>query len=706
MKKSLPILTVLSVLMSANSFAQYRGYYDGPAVDVNFGATKPAKYAECDRFRDNTIARYLYSCEFGRDEADRMAERFGGGNGKIQGYLRGYAWGLYKSVRAYENDQTEYANGAAAVDSIGNSMKSGLEAGRAKGAQDGANAGADIAIKKFREAMASGSQQLPARDVEFPPHNYEGEDNAYQKYVGPIPTVQSIMKNELSIGQLKVYSSYDSTFLGEMRPVTAWDLWFADGTYAFEKAYWYDSGLAWKTWTQRPIDTKPKYNSLNEPIIADPVSGKPLDFKATFQSAFTNSYSWYVNYYFSSKFYEWIDEGQRNGEETGLQVGKRIAHYKGLQDAFNKKFKELSRMTYATAYEEAFTREYNKTFDSYAKNAILSVSNFRIVGNDNDGIIQPGEMISATFDVTNVGGIETDINVSMSGDVMAVKPQGGMKIGRLTAKSFTVQNIAQIDSRLNPKQRAHITLSVNGVQVALDQLIQRMIEITPGSTAVNVMATKGNGDVTVNLGNVSTQETPGLINVKLLINNTEVKDIDLGKLPAGANKVVSLDFSNLDPLTLMALSGQYTASVQVMMGSIVLDHADGIRLSPTNAKLELARYFDQILRNEAYIPTGTRMSDRLSEVSALIVRLNNDETLNHRELGKLWKYDQAATMIGKVRDQFKGHMQTEDAKDQYNQLAVRMWPARKNLPKFLFFKGGKRKGYEAMCKELSKTGKL
>ena len=131
MKKSLPILTILSVVMSANSFAQYRGYYDGPAVDVNFGATKPAKYAECDRFRDNTIARYLYSCEFGRDEADRMAERFGGGNGKIQGYLRGYAWGLYKSERAYENDQTEYAKGAAAVDSIGNSMKSGLEAGRA-----------------------------------------------------------------------------------------------------------------------------------------------------------------------------------------------------------------------------------------------------------------------------------------------------------------------------------------------------------------------------------------------------------------------------------------------------------------------------------------------------------------------------------------------------------------------------------------------
>ncbi len=706
MKKTIPLLTALSVVMSASAFAQYRGYYDGPAVDVNFGATKPAKYAECDRYRDNSISRYGYACEFGRDEADRMAERFGGGNGKIQGYLRGYAWGLYKSERAYENDQTEYANGANAVGGIGDTMKNGLEAGRAKGAQDGAAAGADIAIKKFRQAMASSNQQLPARDVEYPNHDYDGEDNAYQKYVGQIPSVQSIIKNEMSVGQLKVYSSYDSTYLGDMRPATAWDLWFADGTYAFEKAYWYDSSLAWKTWQQRPIDTKPKYESLNEPAIIDPVTGKPLDFKGTFSSAFTNSYAWYVNYYFSSKFYEWIEEGQRNGEETGQQVGKRIAHYKGLQDAFNKKFKESSRITYKDAYEAAFTESYNKTFDSYAKNAILSISNFRITGNDNDGIIQPGEMISATFDVTNVGGIESDLNISMSGDVMGVKPQGGLHIGRLTSKSYSVQNIAQIDSRLNPKQRARIALSVNGIQVSLDQLIQRMIEVTPGSAVASVSATKGTGDVTINMGNVSTTETPGLINVKLLINNTEVQNLDVGKLPAGANKVVSLKFSDLDPLALMGLSGGYSATVQVVMGSIVLDHADGIRLAPVDAKLELARYFDQILRNEAYIPAGTRTTDRLSEVSALIVRLNNEETLSHRELGKLWKFDQAATMIGKVRDQYKGHFQTDDAKNQYNQLAVRMWPSRKNLPKFLFFKGGKRKGYEAMCKELSKTGKL
>lgn len=724
-------IVAMSVLCATTALADH--YYDGPAVDINFQATKPAKYAQCDKYiQDNNplglsatdYARRYASCEFGRDEADRMAERFGGGNGKIAGFLRGYSWGLYKSAKAYENDGEEMKRAEAAVDGMGDTMKAGLEAGRRAGESAGRSAGNHDAIDRFLQVLNSG--RTPDPTIRVPETNYQGEDGAYQKYVGAVPTMEDILKKETNVGELRVYSSYDSLYLGDLKPVSIWDLWFGDGVYRFEKALWYDKTAAFSTWKSRPLDTKPKFEALNIPPATyketithpNPVAGQPpiteivtrtLDLQLGFKDGFVGSYEWYINYYFAQKFYEWMDEGQRDGEQVGILAGKRVAFYKGLVWAYNKKFKESSKLTYRNGmdgrpgYVQAYNDEFTKVFNHYMNNAILTLAFKSITGEINDGIIQPGELISATFNVRNLGGVGSALNASISGDVTDTKTQA-FQIGKLMSSDFTADDIAKIDSRLNPRDTARLVLNVNGLTSGLNQIVQRMIEV--GSVAPHMDITAGSGDIQVSLTNIATQRTPDLITATLTINGKTADTKNVGVLEPGNERDVTLEYKNIDPFELIGgTSNSVQAKVIISMGDLVLD-TRALNLASTNRDRDLAKYFNQLADGKGFVPSRVNREDRLADALAMIANINNSETRNHKNLGKVWKRDAGSTMIGKVRDQFIATNQSETARDAYDALAKRLWESRRNLPKFLFIKGAKRKAFETLCREIARSGRL
>lgn len=407
MKKSATVfLGLMSLSVGAERLA-LAGVYDGPAVDVNFINQKPAQYAECDQYK--TLPEYK-ACDFARDEAERMATRFGGGNGRIQGYLRGFSWGLYKTTKASQNDGTEMARGAAAIDGTGDyqsKIQSGLQQGIADGQTRGASQGKSDAIARFSEAMDTG--RTPNRTIKIPTVDYAGPQVGYEQLVGKPKTVADVLQQDINedLGHLRVYDSWDETYLGERKPLTLQQLWFDNGTYVFQKEAWFDPNLAFQTWLQRPIDTRPKYNSLNQDAPA-PAPGAPaVDLQAVFRKSFVNCYSYYVNYYFSQTFFQNMDDGQVAGEMVGTQVGKRLAFEAGLVQAFNKRFQESARTTFYAAYNDAYTSSFNTNFDDYLNNPKIAVEFTGVVGESNMGIIQPGERITPVFTVRNYGGART-----------------------------------------------------------------------------------------------------------------------------------------------------------------------------------------------------------------------------------------------------------------------------------------------------------
>ena len=145
MKKAIPSLLLL-VISSAHAY----GPLDG--LDINFNETEPREYEYCDKVisSDQTIpnaAKFdvFKACNYGLDDSRRMAERFGGGNGQIQGFLRGYAFGLKESYEVSSEDLKSYSQGQQSIDSLGEYMEAGLQDGINKGNNEGNDDGASEA---------------------------------------------------------------------------------------------------------------------------------------------------------------------------------------------------------------------------------------------------------------------------------------------------------------------------------------------------------------------------------------------------------------------------------------------------------------------------------------------------------------------------------------------------------------------------------
>ncbi|MGK5086098.1 hypothetical protein WDW86_00935 [Bdellovibrionota bacterium FG-2] len=702
---------ISSLSLSATAFA---AHYDGPAVDVNFNNQKPAKYAECDQYL-NATARQYAACEFGRDEAERMATRFAGGNGRIEGYLRGFSWGLYKMTKAYQNDATEMKAGEKLVDGMGQYMAAGIQAGQQAGTSQGATRGKSDAISRFTSVVDTGKN--PDATVRIPETSYEGEDNGYQKYVGSVPTADEIMKKDIDVGQLKVYDDWDALYLGEKQPLNAWDLWFSDGTYVFEKAKWYDKDLAFKVWNERPIDTRPKFDNLNNPpLLIDPATGQPtndqlagkqVDLKTIFLSAFKNSYAWYVNYYFAKTFNENIDMGQLAGEMVGTQVGKRLAANTGLVGAFNKKFKESSTLSFRDSFVSAYTGYFNSNFQDYLNNPKLSISFDSVVGAENDGILQPGEIISAKFSVQNIGGVGTPLEAYLTGDVIEGSTLT-FNIARLKSAAFTATQVAKIDPRLQPREKAKLVLHVNGLQDDLSETVQRFVEMSESSLRLDV--SKGAGEITTAVQNVSTVRTPGKVEATLRLNGKVAAVQELGFIAHGDTAETVLSFSGIDPLFLIDGSS-LEAKVTITMEGAMMDSRE-VSIRAQDPDASLANYFNKLINGSGMVPAGTSREDRVAEVRTRIVSINKSETQAYHKLAaaRIYRDNPSSTMLGKVLEEFKSNAQNQASRKAYDGLAKEMFTARKNFNRWFgviwMFKSAGRKAYEKLCEELSLTGKL
>ncbi len=700
MKKNSSIaLAVAAISLSLANTASAQSYtyggLHGPAVDVNFVENPRQDPRYCDKY-NSQVGYVAAACAHGMSQARLLAERYAGGYGKLQGYLRGYAWGLNQTAAMYSNDAREIQAGRAGVDAIGSTMAAGLEAGRVDGASQGGSKGSQDAVARFQAVVNTG--RLPDPTVRVPSVNYPGIDNAYQKYVGPEKTVQQIIQTDLHPAQIPVYSSWDATNMGEMQPLTVFDLWFADGTYKFEHGMFYDTGKAMETWLSRaPIyDPDGRYQGYATQAAVDPITNQPITNQAVFRDGFMYTYSYWVQWYYSSQFQQNLDLGTQVGADMGVQVGKRIAAQKGLIQAYNDKFKESSQQTFQGAYNSAYNSSFGTTFTDYNNNPKLSIEFKNILGMDDDGIIQPGEAFKAVFSVKNIGGKPSALNVSVTGNVVDTNQQT-LQIGALMSHDYTTEVIAKIDPRQSPRTQARVVLNVNGLQDDLNQTVLRMTQIA--STRAQIDVNNGSGTIIVVANNTSTVRTPRTVSATLSLNGRAVDTQQAGFIDAGNSQQITLQFSNIDPLQLIA--GSVKASVVLTMGEAAADQAQ-VDTAVANVNASLVSYFNALAGGRGYLPMGTTQQSQTDETRGVIVGANLNETQDLKKGPNVYKKDADETIPGMLVKTFTATTQSQSSRDQYDTLARAIWPAAKNLHNFLFF-GGKKKSYQELVQQIAKS---
>ncbi|MFZ4715017.1 MAG: hypothetical protein ACOYL6_14955 [Bacteriovoracaceae bacterium] len=702
------------------------GPYDG--LDINFNETEPPLYSYCREvvkidpaISGETKLEAMEACGMGVDAARRMADRFGGGNGNIQGYLRGYAWGMHEMYEASENDGSAYKQGEAAVSGMGNYIESGLTEGIKKGNSEGNADGRSEAITRFDKAVSAavpGTSGIIPSNVATPPARvYTPEPNAYARLIPAdqkaYTTIDDILKarderemNQLQLRDFPVYSQYDATTWGETKRLTIWDLWFGDGRYVFSKALWYDEKAALATWLTRPAPEKPQYQGLAQKVVNNN-AGVRYDLQIGFQKAFTESYRYYVNYYFAKEFKKGVNLGQLHGEAVGTQLGKRVAFGRGLIAAFNKKFEDSATQTYQNAYKGSFMNSFNGAFDEYSKNPKLDMipmeggSTLVLTGTDDDGVLQPGEAFSLKFKMKNMGGVGTDLKGILAGDILDAKPVSG-NINKLMIKEYdTVEAVGLVDGRLQSGDQANISLTVNGISKALNIVVTKLVRMT-ASPSFETDTLNGRATVSILAKNVSTIETPAHISAQATIDGKIVGEMNVGKLAAGQATRLDLKIANIDPMDLIAKDTP--VKVTLIMGGIVLE-TQNIVLKAKNSNKDLVNYVAGLANGKGMIPSTTSIQDRLTDASKLLVARNRAELTNNKKTGNIWKKAPDTTIPGMLRLNKHLGSPSEEAKKLFDQLAKEMWKDKKVLPAFLFFHA-KRNAYKNILEDITISGKL
>lgn len=711
-----------SLLMLVVSSAYAMGPLDG--LDINFNETEPRQYEYCDKMisTDQTIpaaAKFdvFKACNYGLDDARRMAERFGGGNGSIEGYLRGYAYGFRDSFDAASNDSTAREQGQNSVESVGRYMEAGLQDGINQGLNDGNIDGSSEARVRFNRAVDTNT--FPNSNVgTVEPRAYTPMTNAYNSLVPAelraVTSIDDVIRNkdereldQLSLRNFPVYSSYDSRTWGEVQQRSWYDLWFDDGRYSFEKNRYYDPNLALQLWVTRPVDTLPRYQALNNIVVTD-INNARINLQGVFQTAFREGYRYYVNYYFAKEFKRSADLGVMQGSAVGTQIGKRVAFGQGLVNSFNKKFAESARLTYTKSYVNSFKNGFATTFDDYAKNPKLEISGLEngqvleLLGLDNDGIIQPGEAVALKFKVKNVGGVGTDITASLAGDILDSQEIKSSVKGLASKLISSNGAIGTIDNRLESGSDAHLVLRVNDLTAAYNQYVTKVVKLeSVQSPEVDTLS--GLANVSISATNVSIKETSASVSANLTIDGKVVSEVNVGKLVAGQDTKITLKASSIDPLRL--IQGGINAKITLKLGDTVLETAN-VTIQSSDARKDLVNYFSQLINDKGAVPATTSRDERAVEVTKLVVATNREELQSHRKGNNLWKKNPEQTIAGMLRINKQLGNNSTNAINNYDRIAHEMAKDKNILPTFLFFFAGKKHAYMRILNDLSNTGKI
>jgi hypothetical protein len=717
----LPALLLLITIPPA-LLAQYGSRYDGPRVRIDLVRDHPGDPDVCLRYVDKSAESSIRVevCRFALAEAERMADRYGGGMGRLDGYLRGYAWGLHQRAAASSSDRGGLAAGREDAAKLETHLDAAWEIGEQHGETRGVDRARADVMQLFELAVEhrrqTGEIEMPSADFTTPSEYYDGEADGYRAHVGGIPTPQQILRNELKVARLDVYRKWDRTYLGTSRPVGAWDLWRDDGVYSFDYRDRYDGDRALDAWLRRPVRGATRYSRLNDEYDGNTPGEAPvLDLQLLFREVFIESYEFYVGYYYSRRYYENLDTGLVAGELIGIQLGQRMAYYRGLKEAFNQQFRTASQEAFAAAFERQYGATFTATFDEFLHSAQLDLRLLEIVGVVDDGVLQPGESIAARLAVINFGGEGTEVTIRLEpGSHLEVAGSYVDQVEALETREILTDPVGRVTDGTRPGEQIVIVLDVDGSRLEHSEVVRRILGIhhleydpfdVPGG-AVRVRAT---------IENLSTITTTSQVDVTLILDGeptaTQVVPVQ-DTLASGERRETALMLTDRDPRNL--IHPGLTGMVRLEMDDQLQDEraVELVLGKPRLVHRELARYFDALVSGVGYVPPDVRHTDRLREIRGHIISLNETEVRDARRQGgnQFESSELASSMIQQIVNQYRSHHPIPDSVHaEYRQLGTHFWEHRRLLKNRIWYtlwlmRYAERKDYERLAQILCDLG--
>ena len=657
--------------------------------------------------------------------ARNMAEVCAQANGEIDGYRRGYSWAFNATLNESQKDPYQYNSGKQSVLTDANTspfIRQKAEETNRNTYGEASSRGASLAIQRFTDFVDSGASRaggvpsnlLPS-PIPVPAHGSPYQNPYTILLPGQFQSIDELINRaQFDANQIAFINRYDEVY-GVTRP--QWNvrgLYTSDGIYQPNPSMCGNPDQIFNRWISNdrlgrgiysgykrgdgptrsdvsrgvdaqatapapaPSDTRAADTRGGQPGNG-PVRGQPSsaptaplpqapvppapepDLQDIYARSFRQAYAGYSNYYYSVGFYRNLDLGQFYGETVGRQLGTQYAFQVGRRDAFNEQFFQTESNLYLQYAVSGFDSGFKNKYQEFISSPQPAFELVDVVGEVDDGIIQPNEKVAVTIRVKNYGGVGTQFAAQLAGNVSEVKGFN-LQAPALSSQVITSPIAARVAS--SSGSNARVVLQVAGREIPISQYVTD--QVTPTHIAYDASIPNGLVKVTVMVQNHSKKKSYDVVKVNLSDAFNHILSQNVGFLEAGETRPVTFTISDYDPLLL--IDGKVSLQAQSFLGSLNVG-TQSVTVQSMNRNLDLALTFDTLAQNPALAFRETSLQARLlSEVEAEATDANRSKYDNDPE-----------TLIAQLVNVHEMHKQTAAAQTKYAALADLLQPVIKKM---------------------------
>ena len=496
---------------------------------------------------DQAVRATLRACIFGVMAAEDTAKKHEPGRAREDGFLSGYSCGLDMGLEqpqevAYNDGEQAFADDFYAGE-YNREFDIAIE--RVVQSADGAasSQATDSVYNRFKQAVTPSGGQLPSSTPENPESyiRYQGESDGFSFLGYRLPAEAEII-DDLEADEIDLYGNADafrdSWYSSGTRYRHAdiyrrrnqyrnsgYDHWIdRDGPTFSNRAFsqWkrngqrnsrrFYEGLAEDAYVVRvaengqvtPSPEGPgqrgggrsggrRGDQPAQPTPEPPQEGQPteayqeFDFeapKSIFETEFREAYKFYGLRVYRYTYRVSLDDGYQSGFDIGQEAAAVRSHGQGYRAALNNEFAEASRQAYRDRYRSAFAQAFSSAYQRLENGAFLDAySLHKMVGELDDGIIQPGECSRLDASVRNYGGQPVDVTLNKAGQInqeVSAEPLHEQQVKALQRASLQTGYVFCSPQNIIPgdrsSYRASLDVVLQGGRSSLSKSIQYVLQ--------------------------------------------------------------------------------------------------------------------------------------------------------------------------------------------------------------------------------------
>jgi hypothetical protein len=254
----------------------------------------------------------------------------------------------------------------------------------------------------------------------------------------------------------------------------------------------------------------------------------------------------------------------RVGFEDGWRYGAAIqaewAYRQGYAEGFDLGVGETAAIAFPYAYDRAYAAAYPRWFDTWSRSAHPGIGEVRLADESGDGVFEPGERVLVEADVVNYGGGSGAFDLIVSGRDLGPPVTTGVTFAGRSRAPDTERLALRVGDRVPPKTRTPVLVALLDARVETQLYVSRPLDID-GPPAIDADRIGGRVTLTIGVSNTSRRDARAVVSVVSLDGGHDVREDDLGVVPADGRRQATVTFTGIHPLDLIGGTSRWRASV-------------------------------------------------------------------------------------------------------------------------------------------------